>query len=173
MATPFSPTREDVDRYRRLRMLGTELTQEITDTIPSKVWEETAKAIGITCGAAIDREPEYATAFAWLAYWHVMRVGQGWSPDRAIDTERAEQLVARAIESDPREAMAYAVQGHVAGYLRRDLDRAFESFRTALEINHNSARAWLWSSNAHGWTGDGAHAVENIDRLRGVLSSMY
>jgi tetratricopeptide (TPR) repeat protein len=60
--------------------------------------------------------------------------------------------------------MAYAVQGHVAGYLRRDLDRAFASFRTALEINHNSARAWLWSSTAHSWTGDGAHAVENINR---------
>jgi TolB-like protein/DNA-binding SARP family transcriptional activator/Tfp pilus assembly protein PilF len=114
--------------------------------------------------AAIDLEPDYGTAFAWLAYWHVMRVGQGWSPDAAVDAQQAERLAARAIECDPREAMAYAVEGHAAAYLRRDFDRAFESFRTALEINHNSARAWLWSANAHGWTGDGARAVENVNR---------
>jgi TolB-like protein/DNA-binding SARP family transcriptional activator len=114
--------------------------------------------------AAIDREPEYATAFAWLAYWHVMRVGQGWSPDRTIDAQQAEQLAARAIECDPREAMAFAVRGHAAAYLHRDFDRAFDSFQTAIDINHNSARAWLWSASAHGWTGDGAHAVENITR---------
>src|SRR5205823_13940316 len=29
--------------------------------------------------SAIACEPDYATALAWRAYWHVMRVGQGWS----------------------------------------------------------------------------------------------
>src|SRR5207247_891398 len=57
---------------------------------------------------AISREPRYAAAHAWLAYWHVMRVGQGWSPDRAVDTEQAEFCAQRATECDPTEAMAFA-----------------------------------------------------------------
>ena len=32
---------------------------------------------------AISRAPGYAAALAWRAYWHVLRVGQGWSPDPA------------------------------------------------------------------------------------------
>jgi tetratricopeptide (TPR) repeat protein len=113
---------------------------------------------------AIAREPQYAAAHAWLAYWHVMRVGQGWSPDRAVDTRQAEFWAKRAIECDPMEAMAFAVQGHAAAYLHKDFDLAFECFETALQLNPNSARAWLWNASAHGWTGDGAKAVKKINR---------
>jgi TolB-like protein/Tfp pilus assembly protein PilF len=113
---------------------------------------------------AIDRDPHYATALAWRAYWHVMRVGQGWSPDRAVDTSLAETFAQRAIECDPFEAMAFAVHGHAAAYLRKDFDLAFACFERALEINPNSARACLWSANAHSWTCEGAAAVEKITR---------
>jgi TolB-like protein/DNA-binding SARP family transcriptional activator len=114
--------------------------------------------------AAIEREPYYAAAQAWLAYWHVMRVGQGWSTDRDIDAQQAESWAQRAIECDPMEAMAFAVRGHAAAYLHRDFDLAFDCFETALGINPNSARAWLWNASAHGWTGDGRSAVEKINR---------
>src|SRR5207302_5068837 len=60
--------------------------------------------------AAIEREPYYAAAQAWLAYWHVMRVGQGWSPDRGVDAQQAKAWAQRAIECDSIEAMAFAVQ---------------------------------------------------------------
>lgn len=114
--------------------------------------------------AALEREPYYAAAQAWLAYWHVMRVGQGWSPDRAVDTQQAEDWARRAIECDPMEAMAFAVRGHAAAYLHRDFGLAFDCFETALGINPNSARAWLWNASAYGWTGDGRNAVEKINR---------
>jgi TolB-like protein/DNA-binding SARP family transcriptional activator len=114
--------------------------------------------------SAIAGEPHYANALAWRAYWHVMRVGQGWSPDRAIDAQQAEAFAQRAIECDSMEAMAFAVQGHAAAYLHKDFDQAFECFEKALEINPNSARAWLWNASAHGWTGQGARAVEEITR---------
>jgi TolB-like protein/DNA-binding SARP family transcriptional activator len=113
---------------------------------------------------AIGREPYYATALAWRAYWHVMRVGQGWSLDRAADAQQAEFFAERAIECDPMEAMAFAVQGHTAAYLRKDFDQAFASFEKALQINSNSARAWLWNASAHGWTSEGGPAVEKINQ---------
>src|SRR5256885_12534200 len=62
---------------------------------------------------AIAREPQYAAALAWLAHWHVMRVGHGWSPDEAHDAERAQTLAKQAVECDAAEPMALAGQRHV------------------------------------------------------------
>jgi len=128
---------------------------------PSRAVFETSEQL---FDLAISRQPEYATALAWRAYWHVMRVGQGWSPDPAVDTTQADYFAQRAIGCDHLEPMAFAVQGHVAAYLHKDFDLAFASFETALRINPNSARAWLWNASAHAWTGDGRRAVEKINR---------
>jgi TolB-like protein len=114
--------------------------------------------------SAIERNPYYSTALAWRAYWHVLRVGQGWSSDRALDTQLAETFAQRAIDCNPTEAMAFAVQGHAASYLKRDYDLALGCFERALEINPNSARAWLWSANVHSWTSQGETAVDNASR---------
>jgi hypothetical protein len=47
MATPFSPTRMDVERYRRFRALCTELNSRIVKTIPRQAYDEIGDAIGI------------------------------------------------------------------------------------------------------------------------------
>jgi tetratricopeptide (TPR) repeat protein len=60
--------------------------------------------------------------------------------------------------------MAFAIQGHTAAYLRKDFDQAFASLEKALQINSNSARAWLWHASAHGWSSQGGPAVEKITR---------
>jgi TolB-like protein/DNA-binding SARP family transcriptional activator len=109
-------------------------------------------------------EPQWATPLAWMAYWHVMRVGQGWSPDPATETRLADLFAERAIECDPDEPMAFAVQGHVAAYLHKDFKAAFSCFEMAQRIKPSSARAWLWDASAHAWTGDGSRAVEKITR---------
>ena len=114
--------------------------------------------------AAVSRDPHYATAFAWLAYWHVMRIGQGWSFDRDDDSKRAQRFALQAIECDPLEPMAFAVRGHAAAYLDKNFDIAFECFDRALEINPNNPRAWLWNAAAHAWLGEGDSAVKKIEQ---------
>jgi TolB-like protein/DNA-binding SARP family transcriptional activator len=114
--------------------------------------------------SAIARQPQYATAVAWLAHWHVMRVGQGWSPDPSHDAAQADYFAKRAVESDAVEPMALAVQGHVAAYFHKDFDLAVARFDAALRINPSAARAWLWSAYTHAWIGEGSRAVEDIDR---------
>jgi len=128
---------------------------------PARAVFETA---GTLFGAAIEREPHNAMALAWKAYWHVLRVGQGWSTDPVHDTSEADHFAARAVECGTRESMAFAVQGHVAAYLHKDFNAAVERFETALRINPNSARAWLWNAAAHAWMGKGAQAVEKVHR---------
>jgi TolB-like protein/DNA-binding SARP family transcriptional activator len=114
--------------------------------------------------AALVRDPNYAAALAAEAHWHVLRIGQGWSIDPAVDTQRAEDLARRAIECNSREATAFAVQGHIAAYLRQDFDLAFSCFATALKIKPSSPRALLWNANTHSYLGEGASAVEKANR---------
>jgi TolB-like protein/DNA-binding SARP family transcriptional activator len=113
---------------------------------------------------AIARDPGYATALAWRAYWHVLRVGQGWSPDMARDTAQAEYFARRALDCDIAEPMAFAVYGHVVSYLHKDFELAFQNFAAALDINPNTVQAWSWSALARAWLGDGKRAIEEINR---------
>jgi TolB-like protein/DNA-binding SARP family transcriptional activator/tetratricopeptide (TPR) repeat protein len=114
--------------------------------------------------AAIAKDPHYAAALAWRARWHVLRVGQGWSPDPAYDARQADHFARAAIECDNMEPMALAVHGHVASYLHKDFDLAFRRFETALRINANAAPAWLWSAAAHAWMGNGSRAIQEINK---------
>jgi TolB-like protein/DNA-binding SARP family transcriptional activator len=114
--------------------------------------------------AAIAKDPHYAAALAWRAYWHVLRVGQGWSPDPAHDATQADHFALAAIECNSIEPMALAVHGQVASYLYKDFDLAFRRFEEALRINANAAPAWMWSAAAHAWMGNGPRAIEEINR---------
>ena len=114
--------------------------------------------------AAIAKDPHYAAALAWRAYWHVLRVGQGWSPDPADDAMQADRFARAAIECNSMEPMAFAVHGHVASYLYKDFDLAFRRFETALRINANAAPAWMWSAAAQAWMGNGPRAIEEINK---------
>jgi TolB-like protein/DNA-binding SARP family transcriptional activator len=114
--------------------------------------------------AAIAKDPHYAAALAWRAYWHVLRVGQGWSPDPAHDATQADHFARAAIECNSMEPMALAVHGLVASYLYKDFDLAFRRFEAALRINANAAPAWMWSAAAHAWMGNGSRAIEEINK---------
>ena len=114
--------------------------------------------------AAIAKDPHYAAALAWRAHWHVLRVGQGWSPDPAEDATQADRFARAAIECNSMEPMAFAVHGHVASYLYKDFDLAFRRFEAALQINANAAPAWMWSAAAHAWMGNGSRAIEEINK---------
>jgi TolB-like protein/DNA-binding SARP family transcriptional activator len=119
-------------------------------------------------GEAIERQPGYAAALAWLAYWHVLRVGQGWSANPAADTARADELATRGVEYDATEPMALAVHGHIASYLHKNFDLAFTRFKAALDINPNSAPAWLWQAAARSWVGDGPRAIADVTRAKAL-----
>jgi TolB-like protein/DNA-binding SARP family transcriptional activator len=114
--------------------------------------------------AALAKDPHYSAALAWRAYWHVLRVGQGWSPDPADDATQADHFARAAIECNSMDPMAFAVHGLVASYLYKDFDLAFRRFDAALRINANAAPAWLWSAAAHAWMGDGPLAIEEINK---------
>ena len=113
---------------------------------------------------ALMLDPNYAAALAGRAYWHVLRVGQGWSADPALDAQLASEFAARALDNDPDEPMALGIQGHIAAYLQKDFDLAFERFDAALRLNPNAAAVWVWSAAARAWEEDGVRAIEEAKR---------
>jgi TolB-like protein len=114
--------------------------------------------------AAIASDARYGTAHAWLARWHVLRVGQGWSPDHAGDVAAANRHAEIALDIDETDSWALSVRGLVDSYLNKDLETAIMTFNRAVTINPSEASAWVWSTAAHAWLGNGAEAVGRSQR---------
>ena len=56
------------------------------------------------------------------------------------------------------------MSGLVEAYLNKNLETAVARYDTALAINPSSAPAWLWSTSAHAWLGQGEEAVKRAPR---------
>ena len=113
---------------------------------------------------AIDLEPTYATPYALSAQWYSIRIGQGWSEDRARDYDEITRLATAALERDPFDARALALCGHVRAFLSRDYEGAFALFDRALAASPNSSEAWVWSSPAYSYVGDAAEARRRAEQ---------
>jgi DNA-binding SARP family transcriptional activator/TolB-like protein len=110
---------------------------------------------GALLGAAVARDPEYAAAHAWLAYWLAFRVGQDWSDQVMVDLDQAGEAAERAVRLDPADARALTMAGHVRAFLQNRLAEAHALHAQALALNPNMPLAWVLSGLAHAY--DGAH----------------
>lgn len=87
--------------------------------------------------AAIEKDPSYATAYAWLARHYSILIGQGWSKDPIADAEEAKRLAERAVTLDPNNAIALATAGHLQSYLQRDYEAGERLLRRAIRSSPN------------------------------------
>lgn len=124
--------------------------------------ESHARARGLL-QQAITIDPGYAPAYTYAAYWHIFRVGEGWSTDVAADAREAARLAQAAIERDPRDGLALAISGHVQSFLRRDFESGNAILERAITAAPNCAMAWAMSSVTRGYLGDSATAVERAE----------
>ncbi|MCC6718709.1 MAG: hypothetical protein IT555_12560 [Acetobacteraceae bacterium] len=130
----------------------------------------------LAAGAALTRavalDPGYAAAHAWLAYWHIFLVGQGWTaaadPPLARDAAmaRAGELAKRAMRLDPADARALTIAGHARAFLRRDPRGAMALHERALALNPSLPLAWTFSGLALCYLGQHAAAVARIEQAR-------
>lgn len=113
---------------------------------------------------AISHDPHYGPAYSYSSYWHLLRVGQGWSNDIHSETLEAARTAAIAIELDENDALALAIYGHVHSYLKKDYDTAVELQDRAVEVGPSCAMAWTLSSVTRGYLGQGQTAVIRAER---------
>ncbi|MEL0559069.1 hypothetical protein, partial [Neisseria gonorrhoeae] len=97
----------------------------------------------------IERGRRHPIPHAWLAKWYVMRASQGWSISPDKDAQLALDATHRALDSDPNCALALTIEGMVQSNLLKNLDRAQEQHKSALEKNPNESLAWLFTSIMH------------------------
>ena len=112
---------------------------------------------------AITDDPGYAPAHAYMAYWHIFRVGEGWSSDPDADALEAARAARTALDRDSNDVVALAIYGHVQSFLLHDYQTAAAYLDRAVEAGPNSAVAWTMSSITCGYLSDSATAVERAE----------
>ena len=110
---------------------------------------------------AIELDPNYASAHAWLAYWSIMAVGQGWVKDPRDVTALAGASADRAVQLDGTDARALTIAGHVKSYFLHDLKSALELHASAIKLNPNLPIAWTLSSITKSYNGEHATAIRH------------
>lgn len=114
------------------------------------------------------RAAAHAEPLAWLARWHVFRVVQGWSDDREKDSAQALHFSSRALDLDPRSALALTMAGSVHVGVRQDAKAAQAFYDKALDANPNDSLAWLMSSVAQGFMNAPMHALKASEAALGL-----
>jgi adenylate cyclase len=115
-----------------------------------------------------ERAPRHAEPMAWLARWHVFKVVQGWSDDRAQDGDKALYYSERALERDSGSALALTMAGSVHAGVKRDAETAQHYYDQALAHNPNDSLAWLMSGVAKGFMNSGPPALAASEMALGL-----
>jgi adenylate cyclase len=113
---------------------------------------------------------------AWLAKWHVLQAAQGWSEDPTSNAKKALALSSRALDLDPKSALALSIDGFVRADLHRDFIGAMQRYDDAIVQNPSESFAWIFKGLLHGYLGQSASAVRCMEigiELSPIDPAMY
>lgn len=113
---------------------------------------------------AVTLDSGFAGLYAGLANWYCLRIFQGWSPDRNVDTEAVLTNARAALQTDPGHPRMLALLGHTRMLTARRYDEALAMHRRALDSSPNDSEAWMFSSATFAYLGDGEEAVRRAER---------
>jgi class 3 adenylate cyclase/TolB-like protein/Tfp pilus assembly protein PilF len=113
---------------------------------------------------AIERDPTYSAPYAWLAYWQVFKIGQGYSRDLDVESREAQRLAQLSLDQNPADPLALAVFGHTLSFLFGEFDRALTYFDRAIAYSPSSALAWGLSSPTFFYLGEYGTAIQRAKR---------
>jgi len=108
---------------------------------------------------AVALDPKYPSTHSYIAWWHMVSIGQGWSPDNHADMAEAERHAELATALDPQDPLAWAIRGHAQSYLYRNYDGALRILERAMALGPNCPWAWSFGSATAGYLGNGPEAV--------------
>ncbi|MGE0121160.1 MAG: winged helix-turn-helix domain-containing tetratricopeptide repeat protein [Dongiaceae bacterium] len=125
---------------------------------------------------AIERDSEYAPAYAMAAWCHVWRKVNGWMNDRAREMAEGTRLARRTVELGKDDAVALTRAGHALAHLAGDLDGGLALLDRAKMLNPNLAAAWFLGGFVRVWRGDPDGAIAHFTqamRLSPLDPEMY
>jgi tetratricopeptide (TPR) repeat protein len=113
---------------------------------------------------AIERDPDFATAYGMAAWCYVWRKVNGWMADRTQEVAEATRLARRAVELGKDDAVALCWGGVVFAYIGGDLDGGGALIEQSLALDPNSAMAWNLSGWVKVWLCEPEAAIERVAR---------
>ena len=102
--------------------------------------------------------------YAFLGHWHIFNIAEGWSTDADAEIAEVMRLSNCAIQNDPSNALALALQGHARSMFFREYDIALDYFDRALAISPNNSWAWMFSSATYGFIGQAQSGIARAER---------
>jgi TolB-like protein/Flp pilus assembly protein TadD len=126
---------------------------------------EKAERAGVLIHQAMEIDPKATMAPTWAAFWHLVRVGQGWTRDVAGALSTAETLCLKAIEIDPNNAEALGIYAHTCLW-KKDFEAAIRYFDHSLRLNPNLAFIWALSAPTYCYIGEPTAALQRLKRYR-------
>jgi len=101
-----------------------------------------------------EKHPRSAEPKVWQAKWYALRSVQGLTEDRERDTRAALACTAAALEHEPQNSFALAMEGFVHCHLSRDYDAANERLDESIRQNPSESFGHLFKGVIQGLTGD-------------------
>jgi adenylate cyclase len=98
----------------------------------------------------INRDPGFVPAYAHLAVLRAQAAVHGYAIDQSAAFDEAREYGQHAVSQDPNDAVAHLGLG-IASMFRGEGDVAIPEIETAIELNPNFARAFVWLGFAHKW----------------------
>ncbi|AJD44328.1 adenylate cyclase 5 (plasmid) [Rhizobium gallicum bv. gallicum R602sp] len=120
---------------------------------------------------AIELDPNFASAHAFLALTHVLDYLNGWSPSPPSSREQAEELARRAVALDDRDPRAHWALSIVELYSRRH-DMAISEAQHAIILNPNFAEGHVSLGEALYYSGRPDEALKHFDEAK-VLNPYF
>ncbi|HEU5067556.1 MAG TPA: adenylate/guanylate cyclase domain-containing protein, partial [Sphingomicrobium sp.] len=112
---------------------------------------------------AIELDPEFASAHAFLALAHVLDYMNRWSASPPQSLQQAEEEAARAVALDDHDPYAHWALSIVNLYSRRH-ERAISEAERAIFLNPNSSEGHVGLGEALYYSGRSEEALECLDR---------
>ena len=113
---------------------------------------------------SIELDPEFAAAFAMLAWCYFWRKVNGWTANWLEETTEGARLARRAVELGRDNAVALTRGGHALAHLDGDIDAGITLIDRALFLDTNSASAWFLGAFLRTWRGEHEEAITRFER---------
>jgi adenylate cyclase len=113
----------------------------------------------------VDRHPRSSIARAWRASWSVLKATRGLVDDAPAEARLALDHTRRALDAEPDNALALAMEGFVYCHLKSDLETAQRRIDSALQVDPSCSLGWLFQATVQSFMEDQAGAaVESAEK---------
>ncbi|MDF9616388.1 winged helix-turn-helix domain-containing protein [Pseudomonas entomophila] len=111
---------------------------------------------------AIERDPEFASAYGMAAWCHFWRKLNGWMVDRPGEIAEGTRRARLAVELGRDDPVALTRAGHALAHLAGDLDGGIALLDRARLLNPNLAPAWYLGGILRALRGETEVAIDNL-----------